>query len=312
MNFQEFKNKFQKWPVKELPNKVTKKPLVSVCVQTYQHKNFITECLENILNQETSFEYEILLGDDGSTDGTHEICVEFAEKCPDKIRLFLHDRRNQIKVLNEATGNFPAFYNIFSARGNYIAICEGDDYWTDPLKLQKQVEFLEKKSLYSFSFHMYHLVGENGELIENKTRRQPKKDVSSKELIMTSYHPLPLTICFRNKIKDFPKEITEVINVDTFLLSLLGHYGKAKFQDNITPSVHRVHSGGIWGERKIDKKFLSKLLLYKKLEGYYIEIKKFDVANHFKEHKVNTQKMLFYHCVKRGHIIDALKSLYLS
>ena len=144
MDFQNFKKKYQKIKPEEVVNTTASEPLVSICVQTYQHVDFIKDCLDGILKQETSFPFEILLGEDASTDGTREICLEYAEKYPDKIRLFLHHRENNIKINGKPTGRFIFLYNMFSARGKYIALCEGDDYWTDPLKLQKQVGFLEK------------------------------------------------------------------------------------------------------------------------------------------------------------------------
>lgn len=310
MNFQEFKKRFQKQPVKEYPNNVSKKPRVSVCVQTFQHKRFISECLENILSQKTSFDYEVLLAEDESTDGTREICIKFAEKYPHRIRLFLHSRKNQIQVLNEATGNFPAFYNIYSARGSYISICEGDDYWTDPLKLQKQVDFLDENSAYCFSYHNYQLINENAEKIQDLIKNQPELDIGKEELVKTLYHPLFLCICFRNNIKNFPPKITEVINVDTFLLSLLGQLGKAKFQKNISPSIHRIHSSGIWGERKKDKKFIAKFLLYTKLEEYYTIINKGDITKHFKKLRRNTRKMLIFYYLKNGQILKLFNNYF--
>ena len=98
MTFQEFKDQYEKVPVKECPNTVSGNPLVSVCVQTYQHAPYIKECLDGILMQETDFNFEVLLGDDSSTDGTREICLEYARKYPDKIRLFLHHRENNINI----------------------------------------------------------------------------------------------------------------------------------------------------------------------------------------------------------------------
>src|SRR4051812_21193461 len=143
MNFDEVKEKYQKIPVDIFPNHVTENPLVSVAVQTYQHKAYIKDCLEGILMQKTNFPFEILLGEDRSTDGTREICMEYAKKYPDKIKLFLHHRENNIRINGRQTGLFNFLYNFFSAGGKYIAICEGDDYWTDPFKLQKQVDEME-------------------------------------------------------------------------------------------------------------------------------------------------------------------------
>jgi cellulose synthase/poly-beta-1,6-N-acetylglucosamine synthase-like glycosyltransferase len=106
MDFREFKEKYQKKEVEEISFSPPVEPVVSVLVQTYQQKDFIKECLDSILMQETTFEYEILVGDDGSTDGTREICQQYAENYPGKIRLFLHHRENQIQVLGEATFQF--------------------------------------------------------------------------------------------------------------------------------------------------------------------------------------------------------------
>src|SRR6476469_1008437 len=104
MNFDEFKEKYQKVPVDQFPNSVTEHPLVSVAVQTYQQNAYIRDCLEGILMQKTNFPFEILLGEDQSTDGAREVCIEYAKKYPDKIRLFLHRRENNLKF----NGNFTA------------------------------------------------------------------------------------------------------------------------------------------------------------------------------------------------------------
>lgn len=129
-------------------------PLVSVTVATYQHVNYIKDCLNGILMQKTDFPYEIVLGEDGSSDGTQEICKEYAEKYPDKIRLFIRDR-NLSQFVNEdgSTSRFNGLWNRMSARGKYIAWCEGDDYWTDQFKLQRQVDLLEGHIEYSMCFH---------------------------------------------------------------------------------------------------------------------------------------------------------------
>src|SRR5690554_989135 len=143
MDLKHFKARYEHVKVQEHQNNVSENPMVSICVQTYQHVNFIEACLEGILNQKTNFQFEILLGEDSSTDGTREICIEYANKYPERIRLFLHHRENNIYIGGKPSGRFNFMFNLLSARGKYIALCEGDDYWTDPLKLQKQVEFLE-------------------------------------------------------------------------------------------------------------------------------------------------------------------------
>ncbi|MBL4586794.1 MAG: glycosyltransferase family 2 protein [Flavobacteriales bacterium] len=137
-------------------------PLVSVSIETYNHVNYIKACLDSVLMQQTDFEFEIILGEDASTDGTREICIEYAERHPDKIRLFLHHRDNNISIGGKPSGRFNLLYNLSKVRGKYIARCEGDDYWTDPLKLQKQVDFLEAdENCFMINHAMPHLMNSN-------------------------------------------------------------------------------------------------------------------------------------------------------
>ncbi len=119
-------------------------PLVSVFVTTYQHESFIRQCLDGILMQKVNFSFEILLGEDESSDGTRGICKEYADKYPDKIRLFLRNRKES--VLYDEKGRFIIMNSKLlriCSRGRYTAICEGDDFWLDDQKLQRQVDFLE-------------------------------------------------------------------------------------------------------------------------------------------------------------------------
>jgi len=118
-------------------------PLVSVVTITYQHSPYIRQCLDNILMQETDFPYEIIIGEDGSTDGTREICIEYADKYPEKIRLFLRDRRLSHFIDSRARNIiFNLYFSIAEARGKYIALCEGDDYWVNKNKLQLQINYI--------------------------------------------------------------------------------------------------------------------------------------------------------------------------
>lgn len=130
-------------------------PLLSVLVTTYQHEKFIAECLESILEQKTDFPFEILVGEDESQDETRAICKKYAERYPDKIRLFLRDRKTS--QLYDENGNFLCRFNGkwlgLSMQGKYIASCEGDDYWTSDNKLQKQVDFLKANPDFSMCFH---------------------------------------------------------------------------------------------------------------------------------------------------------------
>lgn len=122
------------------PTKLPTEPLVSVWMITYQHAAFIREALDSVLMQQVDFPYEICLGEDCSTDGTREICIEYVQKHPDKIRLFLRDRGNPARQKNNVY-NTGETWN--ACRGKFIAMLEGDDYWTNPRKMHKQVELFK-------------------------------------------------------------------------------------------------------------------------------------------------------------------------
>jgi glycosyltransferase involved in cell wall biosynthesis len=130
-------------PILEVENAVVLNPKVSVILLTYNHENYIAQSIESILNQETDFEFEILIGEDDSTDDTRKICLEYAQKYPSKIRLFLHHKENKIAANGVPNGKFNLLYSIEMCRGSYIATCEGDDYWHLKQKLQIQTDFME-------------------------------------------------------------------------------------------------------------------------------------------------------------------------
>jgi glycosyltransferase involved in cell wall biosynthesis len=114
--------------------------LVSICTITYNQENYIAQTIEGVLSQKTNFKYVLVIGEDCSSDKTREICISYKTKYPDKINLILN---------NKNLGGQNNIFNVLNnCRGKYIAICEGDDYWIDPYKLQKQVDFLENNEDY--------------------------------------------------------------------------------------------------------------------------------------------------------------------
>ena len=124
------------------------KPLVSICVLTYNHENFVKEAIESFLMQRVNFDIEIVIHDDASTDQTQAILKKYDNDYPNLFKLLLQSENQKSKL----GGGMGPRFNYPRAKGKYIALCEGDDYWTDPLKLQKQVDFLEGNEEYSFCF----------------------------------------------------------------------------------------------------------------------------------------------------------------
>ncbi len=244
-NFQIFKNKWQKKSVVEFANKASKNVLVSVCVQTYNHSNYIKACLDSILKQETKFDFEILLGEDESSDGTREICLEYAKKHPERLKLFLHRRENNIKVNGQPTGRFNILYNLFSARGKYIAICEGDDYWTDPLKLQKQVDQFNQHPETSLVFTNAQRLLE-GKLVEFYPSAPPPVNFDLYKFVHEGFNVATASVMIKSEVVSEitnlnPTDATRFFHMDYFMWCIAGKYGSYRFLNEYT-TVYRIHS----------------------------------------------------------------------
>lgn len=156
-----------------------KNPLVSICSITYNHAPYIRECLDGFLMQKTTFPFEIIIHDDCSTDGTDEIIREYAKKYPDIIKPIFEIENQYSKGVR---GMFTK-YCYPQAKGKYIALCEGDDYWTDPLKLQRQVDFLESHPDYSLCFHNAKTKMLDGQFQDNIYAISGTREYSADEII---------------------------------------------------------------------------------------------------------------------------------
>ena len=251
-------------------------PLVSVSCTTYNHVAYIRQCLDPILSQQTNFPFEIVIHDDASTDGTKEIIEEYVAKYPGVIHPIFQKENQYSKGIR----GLPSRYNYPRCRGKYIAICEGDDYWTDPLQLQKQVDFLEAHEDYVMTYHDMDLVDQHGVILQQTLiPSRHKKDASKEDLILGRRVPMTLTLCFRNVIREFPPEKNKVTNGDTFLISLLGHYGKGKWLGaSIGNACYRSHPGGVWSMVNSDDKLPVRINTYYWLYRYYTRIGKKNYA----------------------------------
>jgi glycosyltransferase involved in cell wall biosynthesis len=206
-------------------------PMVSVVVPTYQHASFIGDCISGILMQQTAFPVEILIGEDESTDGTREICQRLAAEHPDRIRLFLRSRKDVLHIMGRATGRANLLHLLGEAKGRYIALCEGDDHWTDPRKLQKQVDFLEANPDHVLCFHQA-MVLENGILVEDRITEPRYAKVKDRpigilDLLRIGNFIHTPTVLFRNCIGPFPEELLYSPIGDFFLYVILLQQGSA-------------------------------------------------------------------------------------
>ncbi len=137
-------------------------PILSVLLITYNHEKYLKQCLDSILSQSTDFEYEVVVGEDHSTDSTRNILNEYKQKYPDRIRLLYRSRNYGRPTLN-------VYETAMACRGRYIATIEGDDFWTDDHKLQKAVDHLEAHPECSGCANPALLVGEDGKELEDKS-----------------------------------------------------------------------------------------------------------------------------------------------
>lgn len=214
---------------------------VSVCTITYNQGPFIAEALESILRQKVDFDFEIVVGDDASTDNTVQILKEFQARYPGIIRLILRDPNVGL------VSNF--FSTIAACTGDYIAICEGDDFWTDDNKLMRQVEFLEKNPDFAICFHRCQIVFSGMDPIPFPDYNEHTPAVTTfSDLVKGNYIHTP-TCMFRNHLfESIPPALLELKVGDWSLHLLNARKGNIYFM-NEEMAAYRVSNQGFWSVR---------------------------------------------------------------
>lgn len=219
---------------------------VSVCVPTYQHEAYIAQMLDGALAQKTNFSYEVVVGDDGSTDGAPAIIRAYAEKYPDKIRAFLHPENLGPKEPREFAGRNNVLHLLKACRGEYVALCEGDDYWTDPQKLQKQVDFLDAHPDFAICHHNVRVTYEDGSP-EHLFNAPEQKSVSTiDDLLADRWFIATASLLYRNYFltEDFAPWHAKAAAGDWALVLQLAARGDIGYLPDVM-SVYRKHRGGL-------------------------------------------------------------------
>ncbi|MGZ5136022.1 MAG: glycosyltransferase, partial [Flavitalea sp.] len=202
-----------------------------------------------------------------------QVALSYQKKYPNLIRVLYSEKnigpnKNLARVLSHC-------------RGQFVAICEGDDYWVDTTKLEKEVCFFLNNPEYVVTYHRNIVVDSYGLVIkDNEENSRPWQDYSRDELIMAAFMPT-LTMCFRNIIGELPPEFFKVLNADRFLRSILGQYGCAKYLQDIKPSAYRVHGGGIWSGISTAEQRIARSTTLFWLSIYYRRIGEIDVSNRY-------------------------------
>lgn len=205
----------------------------------YNHERFVEQALNSVLAQRTNFDWEIVFGEDCSTDRTREIVQQITAANPDRIRLLLPEKN--VGMMR----NFMA--TAEACRGEYIAMLEGDDFWLDPDKLQKQVDFLDAHPELSTCFGPVWIVDESGEPLPV----QPRQNLTGSRYTLAQFlngEFLPRTCSAmyrRGLFIGFPEWFHSLPGADYALHVLNGQHGDFGFM-NCEMAAYRVHSGGIW------------------------------------------------------------------
>ncbi|WP_289574031.1 glycosyltransferase family 2 protein [Phocaeicola salanitronis] len=235
--------------------------LVSICCMTYNHAAFVRQCLDGFMMQKCSFNFEVLIHDDASTDGTQDIIREYEMKYPDIIKP-IYQKENQY-----SKGIDPGLkYNAPRAKGKYIALCEGDDYWTDPYKLQKQVDFLESHPDYVMCSHRFNQYIQDKNLLEEeKDLTFQGADYDLKNLIGGKWLTQTLTVMYRRDALDLQRYESYGMSLDMILFYELLRNGKGYCFSDVM-GVYRLHKGGVWSEVSINQQrlieFKARLAIY--------------------------------------------------
>lgn len=267
--------------------------LVSICCITYNHEKYIADAIEGFLMQKTDFPIEIIIHDDASTDRTPEIIRSYHERYPDLIKS-IYQSVNQysqgIKI--------PPTFVWPRARGKYIALCEGDDYWTDPCKLQKQVDYMEAHPECSLCCHNAILVDVNKNSLNRAHvpysifNRAYYHGVSRKytagELVLLDFVPTASLLFPRSLVDELPSFYFKAIYGDLPLRLFLAHKGYAFYMDEIMSAY-----------RKGDKRAITSILnstrenVIKHYKGYLKILDDFnDYSNYLYDKEIRKAKLI--------------------
>ena len=217
---------------------------VSILCNVYNHEKYLRECLESLVNQKTNFKYEILVHDDCSTDNSKKIIEEYYKKYPDKIIPF-YEKENQYSkgVKINKTILIPKM------KGKYFCFCEGDDYWIDENKLQKQYDFLENNLDYSFCIHNSIGVNKNSEKICEITPKKSGGDLTCEDFIINGGGFVSTNAIFsRSELAKNPPKYFDYMTLDYIWQIYLSSCGKTYcFKEFM--SAYRIESDGSWTNR---------------------------------------------------------------
>ncbi|CUV66431.1 putative Glycosyl transferase [Sulfurovum sp. enrichment culture clone C5] len=247
-------------------------PKVSIFMITYNHEKYIAKALDSILMQEVDFDYEIVVGEDYSKDNTREILLSYKSKYPDKFKLLLHDKNIGMMPNVSAT--------LRACTGKYIALLEGDDYWTDLHKLQIQIDAMEEHPNCHMSFHPVSLL-KNDKIGKKLCQHSDENKIfTTSEVILGGggFCSTPSLVLKQEVISNLPEFFHQKAPVGDYFLQILGSVSGGALYIDRTMAIARTGHEGSWTVRthrsKISKSIEERNKIFKKQEkdlSNYIE-----------------------------------------
>ena len=233
---------------------VNNQPVVSISCITYNHEKYIRDAIEGFLMQKTSFPMEILIHDDASKDTTADIIREYEAKHPDIIYPIYQTENQYSKGISiSATYQFPR------ARGKYIALCEGDDYWTDPYKLQKQMDFLEANNTCQLVHHNVFIKEQDSKKLRVRHSKNLKHKVGLYEMVHSN-KCTTLSVMFRRAVLEKIKK-EALMGGDRILFSAIAVEGSIGYIDEVM-GVYSMHNQGVYTGLRYNKRIEIRLRYY--------------------------------------------------
>jgi glycosyltransferase involved in cell wall biosynthesis len=237
---------------------------VSIVSISYNHERYIEQMLQSLAAQKRNFNLEIIIGDDASTDDTQKIITKFEDSYEGNITTVL--RKKNIGAANNV-------YDVYQrANGRYIAVCEGDDYWSDEHKLQKQFDFMEANLDYSICFHPVEIIDDTVSSGMPASLYPDYKEGFTLDKLLETNFIQTNSVMYRSR--DYTNLPEDIMPVDWYMSLLHAKHGKIKYIDNVM-SVYRKHHGGIWQDgAKVWKNYgIQKINMLKEVRRLYPEEK---------------------------------------
>jgi glycosyltransferase involved in cell wall biosynthesis len=223
----------------------TESVMVDIPMCVYNHEPFIAQAIEGVLMQNVNFKFRIIIGEDCSTDNSRDVIRKYLDGNEDKIEVIFHQKNvgaqeNSRILLSKCTAK-------------YIALLDGDDYWTDPNKLQKQIDFLEANEDFACHCHDAEIIEDN-KFVRLYNEGKEDKVLTSDDIVVTLGIPTA-SVVFRNCLKPLPDYLKK-FSLDIIIYFAISRFGKF-YQSNEVMSAYRIHNGGMWNGQdlltKMDK-----------------------------------------------------------